>query len=294
MASEHEILLYAEEETVAARIAQLAISEVLRIEAKFSRYRDDSVISAINAAAGTAAVNVDEETAALLDYGAMCHAKSEGLFDLTSGVLRRCWNFRQARLPEAPALGDVLRLIGWEKVHWERPSLFLPLKGMELDFGGIGKEYAADRAASICLEERMTAGLINLGGDVRVLGPMPDGAPWHIGIAHPRAPNAVMAKIELASGALATSGDYERYFELAGRRYCHILNARTGYPVSALRSVSVAAPLCIVAGSLSTIAMLKEELGEAFLRAQGVPYLIADGAGKVRASALRPIDLAQQ
>ena len=105
---------------------------------------------------------------------------------------------------------------------------------MEIDFGGIGKEYAADRVATICLEHGLRHGLVNLGGDIRAIGPQADGTPWRVGIRHPRVQDAAIAGFDLAAGALATSGDYERYFEIDGKRYCHILNPTTGMPVDAL------------------------------------------------------------
>ncbi len=163
----------------------------------------------------------------------------------------------------------------------------LPRRGMEIDFGGIGKEYAADRAATILQDEGVSHALVNLAGDVRALGTQPDGAPWRVAIRHPRREGAVIAYVELAGGAVATSGDYERYFDLDGRRYCHILNPRTAMPVAHWQSVSVVAPLCVVAGSCATIAMLLEGRGETFLAAQGVHY-IAIGPDGTRAGDAAP------
>jgi FAD:protein FMN transferase len=289
MASANEIQLYADDDATAKRQAQSAIDEVQRIERKYSRYRADSLLSEINAAAGKAAIRVDDETAALLDYGAACYNSSGGLFDLTSGVLRRCWNFREPALPDPAQLKATLKLVGWNQVRWRRPEIKLTKAGMELDFGGIGKEYAADRAAQACLDAGAQFGLVNLGGDVRIFGPHPDGSPWQIGIAHPRAESQALARITLTSGALATSGDYERYFVLDGRRYCHVLNPRTGYPVAAMQSVSVIAPLCLVAGSLSTIAMLHQHEAQRFLQKENVPYLVVDQNGKITASGVETI-----
>jgi thiamine biosynthesis lipoprotein len=146
-------------------------------------------------------------------------------------------------------------------------------------FGGIGKEYAADRVATILLGHGMRHGFVNLGGDIRAIGPQPDGTPWRAGIRHPRVDGVAIAAFDLAEGALATSGDYERYFDLGGKRYCHILDPRTGMPVTHWQSVSVAAPLCVVAGSCATIAMLRGEGATAFLDAQGLAWLgvAADG-----------------
>jgi thiamine biosynthesis lipoprotein len=151
---------------------------------------------------------------------------------------------------------------------------------MEVDFGGFGKEYAADRAATVLLEAGCKHGYVNLAGDFRMLGPKADDSPWMIGIKHPRQPDEVMATIALTSGALATSGDYERYIEVDGKRYCHILNPHTGLPASYWQSVSVLAPLALVAGSYSTIAMLMEHKALEFLQLSGLPYLAVDQQGR--------------
>ena len=282
MAGEHEIQLAGTNADAARRAAEDAIADVLRIEAKYSRYRDDSVTSRINAAAGASAVEVDDETSALLNYADQCHTQSDGLFDITSGVLRRAWNFRRdpPAIPSPGELAQLLPLIAWRDVEWSERSVRLPRAGMEIDFGGIGKEYAADRAATILLGHGMRHGFVNLGGDIRAIGPQPDGTPWRAGIRHPRVADAAIAGFDLTEGALATSGDYERYFEIGGKRYCHILDPRTGMPVTRWQSVSVAAPLCVVAGSCATIAMLRGEGARAFLDAQGVAWLGvgADGA----------------
>jgi thiamine biosynthesis lipoprotein len=286
MASDNELLLDDSDGERARRAADAAIADVLRIEAKYSRYRDDSVTSRINRAAGGAAVEIDAETAALLGYADRCHAESSGRFDVTSGVLRRAWDFRRQppQLPDPRALSEAVSLVGWRDVEWDAHSVRLPRAGMEVDFGGLGKEYAADRAAAILSEHGFVHALVNLGGDVRAMGPQADGRKWRVGIRHPRAANRAIASVELADGAVATSGDYERHFEIDGRRYCHILDPRTGMPVAHWQSVSVVAPLAIVAGSLATIAMLLEADGLAFLEAQGYDYLAVGPDGKLRRS----------
>jgi len=275
MASGHEILLWADDPARAHATADAIVADVLRIEAKYSRYRDDSVTTSINRAAGTRPVAIDAETAALLRYADRCHTLSRGRFDITSGVLRRAWDFarRPPALPGDATLAAALALVGWRDVEWSDTTVRLPRAGMEIDFGGIGKEYAADRAATIAVERAMPHALVNLGGDVRAAGPQPGGEAWRVGIKHPRNDGAVIATVELRDGAVATSGDYERYFELDGRRYCHVLDPRTGHPVAYWQSVSVFSPLCVVAGSFATIAMLIGADAEAFLREQRVDYL---------------------
>jgi len=281
MASINEVRLCAPSETIAGAWVDAAVAEVRRVECKYSRYRSDSVTAEINRCAGADAVAVDHETAALLDFGCRLHAESEGRFDLTSGVLRRAWDFRAQRVPAPAELASLLPLVGWDQVQWQRPWLRLPRAEMQIDFGGIGKEYAADRAATILAERGARHGFINLGGDVRGIGAMPGGGAWRIGIRHPRRSKALIGGIDVTTGAVATSGDYERFFERDGVRYCHILDPRSGMPATCWQSVSIAAPICVAAGACATIAMLMPvEEALDFLRRQDVQYLAvaADGA----------------
>ena len=216
-------------------LAKAAEDEIFRIERRYSRYRADSILADINrASAMGGSIEVDEETASLLDYAFACHRKSRGLFDITTGALRRVWNFPGSKVPEAAAIERLLAVVGLEKVIWSRPLLSFPLAGVELDFGGICKEYAADRAAAICSEGGVASGFVNLGGDISVIGPRPDGTPWPIKIRDPRATDKSHAVIHLSKGGLATSGDYERCITFGGKRYSHILNPRTGWPSSGL------------------------------------------------------------
>jgi thiamine biosynthesis lipoprotein len=282
LGSDNEIQLYAGDAGAAQRLAQTGIDEANRIETKYTRYRDDSLTSTINRCAGGDWVEIDSETAALLDYADTCYRESGGLFDLTSGVLRRAWNFRAAVVPDAAIIAALLPLIGWKLIERYPDRIRLPKPGMELDFGGIGKEYCADRVAAALLGAGAQSGLVNLGGDIRVIGPHPGGRPWAVGIRHPRVEGALLTTIMLAQGALATSGDYERYFELDGQRYCHMLNPHTGYPVATMQSVTVVAPLCTVAGSVCTLAMLRGEAGIAYLQNRRLPCIAVDRDGKAR------------
>jgi len=260
--------------------AALAIAEIERIEKKFSRYDESSILSAINRAGAIGGkVTVDEETAALLDFAFACYEKSGGLFDITAGVLRRAWNFASGSLPEPDAVNALLPLIGMDKIVWRSPSLSFVVAGMELDFGGIGKEYAVDRLASLLAAEGFNRGLVNLGGDLLALGPRADGEPWKIGLRDPLNSAEMAGEVAIERGALATSGDYERCIRSNGRRYSHILNPTTGWPVEGLASVTVLAGRCMVAGSAATIAMLKGESGAQWLAEMGVPHHWVDNTG---------------
>ena len=285
MASTCEVRVGAIARRRAAGLAAQAIAEVRRIEAKYSRYRDDSVVSRINASAGSGRpVGVDRETAHLLDFAADLFAASDGLFDITSGTLRKAWDFRSGRLPQRGEIEKLLPLVGWSRVQWDGTAIALPRAGMELDFGGFGKEYAADRAATLLQQQGVRSGLVNLGGDIRLVGPRPDGSAWRLGIQDPRDNRRLLAQLPLGEGALATSGDYERFFERDGKRYCHVLDPRTGWPVAHWRSVSVIAPACLAAGALTTVAMLKGAAAPGFLASQGVAYVAVDGEGRIHES----------
>ena len=282
MGGTNEIQIFANDEIRAKNAADRVIEEVQRIEDKFSRYKEDSAVSRINAAAGHEAIEVDSEISGLLNYADACFHQSQGLFDISSGVLRKAWNFSKCGLPSAESINELLPLVGWNKVSWKSPKLHLMLKGMELDFGGIGKEYAVDRCAAILMESGFANSLINLAGDIRVCGPRVDNSAWNIGITDPRDGVSLLGAIALKSGAIATSGNYERFIEIDGKRYSHLLNPKTGWPSQGLQSVTAIADSCLVAGSITTTAMLKGKNGERYLKDLGVPYVIVTSDGDVR------------
>ncbi len=282
MASPCEVLLDGVDEVTARHLVALAQEEALRIEQRFSRYRDDSVVARLHAARGGWQW-VDDETAQLLDFAAKCHALSDGLFDITSGVLRAAWRFDGSdRVPAPTAVAALLPRVGWQQLRWERPRLWLP-EGMELDFGGIGKEYAVDRTLARLRADTPAPMLVNFGGDLACSGPRADGSAWQVGIEQPGTAVAA-AVLNLRTGALATSGDARRFVLHQGRRLGHVLDPRTGWPVEgAPRSVTVAAPSCVEAGMLSTMALLQGPNAAAWLRQLGVPHALIDDSGHVHA-----------
>ena len=271
MASPCELLLESADLSKVREIGERVAAEAWRVEAKFSRYRDDSVITRINRSRG-ARIEVDEETAALLDFAAECHRLSDGAFDVTSGILRRVWRFDgTGRFPTVAEIDALRPHIGFERLDWQRPWLRLP-EGMEIDFGGIGKEYAVDRALALAVARLDCAMLVNFGGDLAA-NRAPEAGPWSVGVERPGTDRSARLLLDFTRGGLATSGDTHRYIEHEGERYGHILNVRTGYPVrGAPRSVTVAAGSCVAAGLLSTLAMLKGPDAETFLEGEGVRY----------------------
>ncbi|MDG2047215.1 MAG: FAD:protein FMN transferase [Halioglobus sp.] len=271
------------DDKAAANMAvKAAVAEVARLERKYSRYLNGSLTNRINRAAGEGLpVPIDAETSALLSYADTAWRESEGLFDLTSGVLRFAWDFKSDRCPEQCEIDALLPLVGWDLVRREQDSVYLPMAGMELDFGGCVKEYAADSAAMQLRRYGVTSALIDLAGDMVAVG-APQGvatgtAGWPVGIRHPLQKDRAVAGVHMPEGGLASSGDYERCLLVDGKRYGHILHPHTGWPVRGLIAVSVLAEQCLVAGSSATIAMLKP-VDEAlkWLDGLGVPWLAVD------------------
>ncbi len=268
MASPCEIILDHDHFPDAARQVEAAATEALRIERKFSRYRSDNIIHRINTANGQP-VTVDDETARLIDVAAMLHELSDGLFDITSGVLRRAWTFDGSdNVPDENTIHDLLPLVGWQHVQWQSPVITLPT-GMEIDLGGVGKEYAVDRVFTLLAGMTDAALLVNFGGDLRVRGPRRDGSAWQIGIETPDRADTATETLSLVNGALATSGDARRFLLKDGVRYSHILNPKTGWPVQCgPRSATLLAADCGQAGMLATLTLLAGAGAEDFLRQQ--------------------------
>jgi len=273
MGSPCEVLAEVEDAQEAQSLAAIAANEAWRIEDKFSRYIPGNLLDEINSG-GT--VSVDEETARLIDFAASLYELSAGRFDITSGALREAWTFDGSdTVPEKADVSRILTRIGWEKVSWKIPELQLPT-GMQIDLGGIAKEYAVDRAALLVRKETSSAVLVNFGGDLVATGPPFGSDGWQVGIDSPKESQTTPEKfIRLKNGGLATSGDARRFIFKDGVRYSHILDPTTGWPVvNAPRSITVAADTCTQAGMLATLSMLKGSMAESFLEQQDAQYWI--------------------
>ncbi|MBN1379190.1 MAG: FAD:protein FMN transferase [Gammaproteobacteria bacterium] len=273
MASPCELLVDSDDSELAKQITHLALTEASRIEEKFSRYRNDNIVHKINNSTG-GQIEVDKETAQLLDFSAKLYQLSDGMFDITSGVLRKAWQFDGSdHVPDDHLIGELLPNVGWPKLEWRNPIIRVPTN-MQIDFGGIGKEYAVDRCVQLIMKNYAVACLVNFGGDLAVTGPRQNNESWQIGIESVQAPGQNSGKIlSLSRGAIATSGDVRRFVLKDGKRYGHILNPKTGWPVEgAPRSVTVTAATCTEAGMLATFAMLHGQNCESFLDAEGITY----------------------
>lgn len=232
---------------------------VTGFEAKFSRFRSDSLVSRINAAAGREWVPVDEETEALFKLCDTLHFMTQGVLDPTTLPLLRLWDYRteNPRLPTDEEVDTARNKIGWKKVQRSPGKVFLPEPGMALDLGGFGKEYAVDIAAQIAIEQGITSALIDFGHDLRAVGTPPDRPAWHIGLEDPHKPGTTSGSIAVIGKGVASSGDYIRRLVVEGRRYGHIIDPRSGRPVAnGCLQATVVTGSCLQAGALSTTAFV--------------------------------------
>ena len=273
MACPCEVLISTTDKNIAEKALSIACTEAWRIEQKLSRYRDDNIIFKINHAKGTT-IEVDDETANMLDFADQCYQLSDHKFDITSGALRKLWTFDGSdRIPEQSQIDQIMQHIGWDKVSWQKPLITLQA-GMEIDFGGIGKEYAVDQSAQLIHKATHEPVLVNYGGDIFATAPRKPDTAWVIGVDDPKhtGENAI-GKIQLFQGGLATSGDARRFLLKDGIRYSHILDPESGWPIAnAPRAVTVVANSCLEAGMLATFAILHGDKAKEFLEQQNVQY----------------------
>ena len=272
MASLCEILVDTQDEALAKKMGIIAANEAWRIEDKYSRYNKSSLCSKMNEKAGEI-VAIDNETYQLFAFANQCYEMSEGAFDITSGILRKAWRFDgSSNIPTQAAINALLPFIGWSKTSLTA-SVFQMQAHMEIDLGGLGKEYAVDKAILLARTITEAPVLINFGGDIAVTGPRANNAPWFVGIEHPSLAQQNHIMVKIAQGAIATSGDANRFLLHNGKRYGHVLNVKTGWSVeNPPNAITVAAPQCIQAGFLATLALLQGEHAEMFLQEQAIKH----------------------
>ena len=243
----------------AAAFERAVVSWVGAFEAKYSRFRPDSLLSRINAAAGREWVAVDAEMEVMFKLCDTLHFMTQGVLDPTTLPLIHLWNHRAEtpRLPSSAAIAAARALVGWKKVQRTPGRVFLPEPGMALDFGGFGKEYAVDITAQIAADHGLAHALVDFGHDLRAVGSPPDRPAWHIGLEDPLRPGETAGSIAVIGKGVASSGDYIRRFIINGKRYGHILDPRTGSPVAnGGLQATVVASSCLQAGALSTTAFV--------------------------------------
>lgn len=263
-----EVLAETSDTAEAKKIFNVVYTEAKRLEKKYSRYDTTNLVHKINTANG-ATLPIDDETYRLLAFANTMYDVSQGFFDITSGVLRKVWTFDGSdKVPDASTLKPMLQNIGWKKVKFTKTTLQIP-SGWELDFGGIGKEYAVDSCCELARKTSSVPALVNLGGDIAVTGPKKNKSAWKISVDQSE------EQLLLFSGAVATSGDKNKFVMYKNKKLSHILNPKTGWPVeNAPRSVTVVANTCVEAGALSTLALLHGTKAEQFLKNEAEKYKI--------------------
>ncbi|MBL7075486.1 FAD:protein FMN transferase [candidate division KSB1 bacterium] len=231
-----------------------AFSEIARIDSLMSTYSGVSLVHEINQRAGRGWVRMGPDLIEVMAKSLNISEKTNGAFDVTVAPLMREWDFQSPNLtvPDSGRLSGLLSRVGYRLVGTSGDNIFLKEPGMGIDLGGIAKGYAIDRAVEVLAQEGITSAIVEIGGDLKVLGERGEGEPWRIAIRHPRSQDSIYGTIPLSSGGVASSGDYERYFISGGRRYHHVLDPRTGYPARGCVSVTVLHPSATEADGWAT------------------------------------------
>lgn len=261
MGNRFELTVVSDDAAWAAERIDEAIGEIRRIEALLTTFNEDSQTAKINACAGITPVRVDEEVFALVQRSLKISALTQGAFDITYGSLdKRFWNFDVAMtaLPDKAAAKGSVRLINWRNVmlNEKERSVFLKEKGMRIGFGGIGKGYAADKAKQLLQQNGVEHGVVNASGDLTAWGTQPNGKPWTVGIASPHHQRLPFSYLNISDTAVATSGNYEKYAVVNGKKYSHTIDPKTGFPVSGIKSVTVICRAAELADALATPVMV--------------------------------------
>lgn len=257
MGNNFTISVVAEQEAFAQTNIERAIAEIRRIEQLFTTYKDDSQTNRINKNAGIAPVTVDQEVFDLIERSIRISKITQGAFDISYGSIdTSLWNFDKTMtaLPSKEEAKKRVHLINYKNIILDKSnySVFLKEKGMRIGFGGIGKGYAAERAKKILIENNVSSGIINASGDLTTWGKQPNGKQWTIGIANPDQPTAAFSFIEISDKAVATSGNYEKFILIDGKKYSHTIDPKTGLPIRGIKSVTIISNNAELADAMTT------------------------------------------
>jgi thiamine biosynthesis lipoprotein len=261
MGNRFEISAVAGEEAWAMERIEAGVREIQRIEKLLTTYAEDSETNRINQQAGIAPVQVSEETFGLIERSIRISDITQGAFDLSYGsVDRRLWNFdtQMKQLPDRHLAKKMVRLINYRNIllDRERMTVYLKEKWMRIGFGGIGKGYAAERAKAVMREMGVDSGVVNASGDLTAWGYQPDGKAWTVGIVRPDANSEIFSYLNITNMALATSGNYEKYILIDGKKYSHTIDPHTGMPVTGIKSVTIITPNAELADAMATPVMI--------------------------------------
>ena len=234
-----------------------AVDEIRRIENLLTTFSENSQTFRINQNAGIMPVDVDSEVFSLIERAGRISQLTDGAFDLSYGSLdKSLWNFDKTMksLPDEETAKNNVRLINFKNIILDKTkqTVFLKEKGMRIGFGGIGKGYAADQAAQLLKKQGVESGIVNASGDLITWGNQPNGHPWTISLAHPDLPNQAFSELNISNLAVATSGNYEKFVIIDGKKYSHTINPKSGLPISGIKSVSIICPIAELADALAT------------------------------------------
>lgn len=257
MGNSFEITVVAENNEFADYCIGEAVAEIRRIERLLTTFSEDSQTAEINRHAGIRPVRVDREMFDLIARSIRISELTQGAFDISYGsVDKRFWNFdtSMAQLPDKEAAREAVRLINYRNILLDREgcSVFLKEKGMRIGFGGIGKGYAAERGKAVLIRLGIRSGIVNASGDLCAWGYRPNGTPWTVGIADPDHKHRAFSRMDITDMAVATSGSYEKFVMIGGRRYSHTIDPKTGYPISGIKSVTIVCPNAELADAMAT------------------------------------------
>lgn len=264
-----------------------AFNELNRLEKLLNFYSEDSEISMINKYAGKSPVKVSQDTFDIIQKAIYVSEKTEGMFDITVGPLVRVWDFQNALIPDDKIIKNRTKLIGYKNIilDKEKSTVFIKKKGIEIDLGGIIKGYSAERAVDVLKKNGIKSGIVAVAGDIKTFGMRSDNKPWRIGIQNPREKednSEIVAFIDISDLAISTSGDYQKYFIKDGKRFHHLLNPMTGYPVNDFQSVTIISDDAALVDAFATgIFILGQEKGINLLKRLGLDGIIIDKDGKI-------------
>ena len=288
MGNRFELSVVSDNEIWANARIDSAIVEISRIEQLLSTFRPDSQTNQINENAGITPVKVDREVLELIQRSLRISALTQGAFDITYGSIdKSLWNFdaKMTTLPDRETASKMVELIDYQKVilNQEEYSVFLREKGMRIGFGGIGKGYAAEMAKQLMIQEGVESGIVNASGDLTTWGLQPDGKQWTIGIADPNHKNRPFSYLNISNMAVATSGDYEKFVMIDGKRYSHTINPKTGLPITGIKSVTIIAPNAEIADALATpVTVMGVKVGlDLINQIKGIACVIIDDHDKM-------------
>jgi FAD:protein FMN transferase len=257
MGNNFTITVVAEDKGFALQNIKIAIDEIRRIEALFTTFKPHSQTNLINTNAGIKPVQVDLEVFNLIERSISISKITQGAFDISYGSIdKTLWNFDKTmtKLPDAETARKMVHLIDYRNIIMdnENRTIFLKEKGMRIGFGGIGKGYAAEKAKKILVANGIGSGIINASGDLSAWGLQPNGKQWTIGIANPNFPQTAFSYLEISNKAVATSGNYEKYVTIDGKKYSHTINPKTGLPISGIKSVTIISENAEFADAMAT------------------------------------------